>query len=119
MKRLGCVLMMTLMGCLEASVYDLEAISGVELRKGEGKSRSLTYQVKMETLYHSPGVLHTKQGGKDVFQFVRCKIGEQCHVDIASDSSKFPQKITLPEGTSSTILLMGANGQTQEIASPK
>lgn len=67
-------------GCMEGDIYDLDALSNETLSKGI--PRVLSFQLRSESLYYTPGARREKSADVEVLTIVRCKVGKTCAVDL-------------------------------------
>lgn len=107
-----------LAGCTMSDVYDVDAISNVVISAAGRGPRTLTYTLRLDTMYYSPGVKVSRKDGAERLQVVKCKVGKTCAFDLPSETNGSFTQVTLPGDAGEKVFIDGKSGKFIEVALP-
>lgn len=101
--------------CVGGDAYDLAAISNGHVTTAADGSRTLSFQVRQDSLYFCPGVRRQKKDGADYFTVVRCTVGKTCTVDLKAEAAATGEAhtVVLPADTASMVYVVGRDGSQE------
>ncbi len=102
------LVLLTLLGCTKMDIYEPNQIYNARFSVSD---KTLHYQVELDTLYFSPGLVRDKNK-PDCYRVVRCSINKKCPVDIESSITEGVYSAQLPQSTGETICFVGNSSKT-------